>query len=96
MGFFDFLNKSRRTSEGDDVYEGETPPCPNCGSPLVKQYVYSELYCSDCHYGLEYEDDDDEGELLSVDDAALIWLSNGMDEDYTFGYTESELRSSLE
>jgi hypothetical protein len=27
-----------------------------------------------------------------VHDAADIWLSNGMDEDYMFGYSESDLR----
>ncbi len=31
-------------------------------------------------------------ESPSVWDAADIWLSNGMDEDYTFGYGEDELR----
>jgi hypothetical protein len=39
-------------------------------------------------------DDDDAGEdddeALSVEDAADIWFSNGMDEDYMFGYTEDE------
>lgn len=39
-----------------------------------------------------YEYDDDEGESLNVWDAADIWLSNGMDEDYMFGYSEEELR----
>lgn len=34
-------------------------------------------------------------EALSVDDAALIWASNGMDEDYDFGYTEDELLEAL-
>jgi hypothetical protein len=38
------------------------------------------------------EDDAESGESLSVYDAADIWLSNGMDEDYTFGYDERELR----
>jgi hypothetical protein len=27
-----------------------------------------------------------------VSDAADVWLSHGMDEDYTFGYDQSELR----
>jgi hypothetical protein len=31
-------------------------------------------------------------ETLSFSDAADIWLSNGMDEDYMFGYGEQELR----
>lgn len=47
----------------------------------------------------ELMDDDDEddydGERLSVDDAALIWASNGKDEDYMFGYTEDELEAAL-
>ena len=39
--------------------------------------------------------DDDEDESLSVYDAAFIWMSNGKDEDYTFGYTEEELEAAL-
>lgn len=41
------------------------------------------------------DDDDDDGETLSVYDAALIWASNGKDEDYMFGYTEEELEDAL-
>ncbi len=41
-----------------------------------------EGQCNDCY----------SSESLSVYDAADIWLSNGMDEDYTFGYDEDELR----
>jgi hypothetical protein len=33
---------------------------------------------------------------LSVWDAADIWLSNGGDEDYMFGYSEDELRHAAE
>lgn len=44
-------------------------------------------------YDYDYdEDDEDDSERLSLSDAADIWLSNGCDEDYTFGYTESQLR----
>lgn len=32
---------------------------------------------------------------FDVDDAALIWASNGKDEDYTFGYTEEELEEAF-
>lgn len=39
--------------------------------------------------------DDDDGETLSVWDAADIWASNGKDEDYTFGYSEDELEEAL-
>jgi len=45
--------------------------------------------------GLYDDDDDEDGESLSVYDAAEIWRSNGMDEDYTFGYSEDELRDAL-
>ena len=41
------------------------------------------------------EDYDDDDESLSVYDAALIWMSNGKDEDYTFGYSEDELEDAL-
>lgn len=40
-------------------------------------------------------EDDDDGETLDVYDAAEIWLSHGMDEDYTFGYDEDELEAAL-
>ena len=49
---------------------------------------YSSLYDEE-----ENEDDDDES--ISVYDAALIWASNGKDEDYMFGYTEEELEDAL-
>lgn len=42
-----------------------------------------------------YDYDDDEEESISVYDAALIWASNGKDEDYTFGYSEEELEDAL-
>lgn len=41
------------------------------------------------------EDDEDSEERLSVSDAALIWASNGKDEDYMFGYSEEELEDAL-
>jgi hypothetical protein len=34
------------------------------------------------------QDDDGDGESLSVHDAGDIWLSSGIDEDYTFGYVQ--------
>ena len=42
------------------------------------------------------DSDGDSGERLSVWEAKDIWLSNGMDEDYRFGYTEDELRRAAE
>lgn len=58
---------------------------------MVKKFVYSEMYCSECHYGL----DDDDDEALSVYDAAHIWASNGKDADYMFGYSSEELEAAL-
>ncbi|MCM1538748.1 MAG: hypothetical protein NC254_10160 [bacterium] len=43
----------------------------------------------------EFGEDEDDGERLSLYDAALIWASNGKDEDYTFGYSENELEDAL-
>lgn len=90
MGIFDIFKS--KDSEDEDLYTGETSPCPKCGTPLTKKYVYSDMYCTNCQYGL---DDDDDSEALSVYDAAEIWACNGKDEEYTFGYTESELEDAL-
>jgi predicted amidophosphoribosyltransferase len=80
--------------ESENEYHGETPPCPRCGMPLTKRYVFSEMYCENCRYGLD-DDCDDDSEAISVWDAAEIWASNGKDEDYTFGYSEDELEDAL-
>ena len=39
--------------------------------------------------------ENEEDEKISLDDAALIWFSHGMDEDYMFGYSEEELKKSI-
>jgi len=50
-------------------------------------------YSEDCRCMIgEDHDGDGSNESLSVHDAADIWLSSGMDEDQTFGYSASELR----
>lgn len=38
------------------------------------------------------EDQEVDGESLSLEEAKDIWLSHGMDGDYAFGYAEEELR----
>ncbi len=47
----------------------------------------------------EYMDYDeevfDDAQAISVDEAALIWASNGKDEDHTYGYSEDELEQAL-
>lgn len=91
MGLFDTFKK--KNWEEENVYTGETPSCPVCGTPLTKKYIFSEMYCDNCRYSLDGNDDEDES--LSVYDAALIWVSHGKDEDYTFGYSEEELEDAL-
>ena len=73
--------------------------CPTCGRRLrrLKDWTGSwdgETYVCD-YCAAEYDDDDVDDEELSVEDAALIWASNGKDEDYMFGYTEEELEDAL-
>lgn len=46
----------------------------------------------DYNRGASDDEDDGDDESLSVHDAADIWRSRGMDEDYMFGYSEDELR----
>jgi hypothetical protein len=44
----------------------------------------------------DYEEDEDgEEEAISEWDAADIWLSNGMDEDYTLDYDVNDLLNAL-
>ena len=79
---------------------GEYAECPQCGLVAHGEDEIEELFgyryghtkpqswCKACRSGSN-------SESLSVYDAALIWMSNGMDEDYTFGYSEDELRDAL-
>lgn len=52
-----------------------------------------------CTIGYDHNADGDaadvEDQRLDAYDAALIWASNGFDEDYTFGYSDDELRAAL-
>ena len=62
--------------------------CPVCGRRLNRfkdswgDWDGETYICPNC----ASDGNDESG--LSVYDAALIWLSHGKDEDYTFGYTE--------
>lgn len=79
--------------------------CPDCGHRMIRVKdswgiwdgsTYRCEYCAGSSDDYDYDEDDDEsGEGLSVYDAALIWASNGKDEDYTFGYSEEELEDAL-
>lgn len=55
----------------------------------------ASMMVGNCAAESSADEDEDEGEGLSVYDAALIWASNGKDEDYTFGYSEDELDDAL-
>lgn len=103
MGLFNIFKK-RDTDDSTMSYEekyawdgNESMTCPRCGGEMTKRYSYSAWWCENCHAGLDDddEDEDDYEESLSVYDAADIWLSNGQDEDYMFGYTEEELEDAL-
>ena len=100
MGLFDlFKGKSSSEESWEEKYAwdgNESMDCPRCGQPMTKRYSYSDWWCSNCHAGLDDDDDeDDDSEALSVYEAADIWMSNGKDEDYMFGYTEEELEDAL-
>ena len=82
--------------------------CDECGAYMNSQPGFTteddEWECTECGYvndvsedNIRYDDDEenDDSERISVDDAALIWASNGKDEDYMFGYTEEELEDAL-
>ena len=70
--------------------------------PKHQRFIFEEYneeghetgYCEDCRcmIGQDHDSDGSTSESLSLEDAADIWLSSGMDEDYAFGFSESELR----
>lgn len=72
--------------------------CDTCGHRL-RRYRDAwgnwdgETYICDYCSGQNEDEFDDEG--IDVYNAALAWLSNGRDEEYTFGYTEEELEDAL-
>lgn len=94
MGLF----RRKKRWEEENAWDGsDSMNCPRCGSAMTKRYSFSGWWCNECHAGLDDGDDYDydDGESLSVYDAALIWASNGKDEDYTFGFSEEELEDAL-
>ena len=80
--------------------------CLVCGGDM-KHIKDRDWVCTECgadawmgDYGClcfdaDLFDDEDDSEAISVYDAALIWASNGKDEDYTYGYSEDELEEAL-
>lgn len=83
--------------ECEDLVKEE---CPNCGGHMAKFLPLENVWeCEDCGscYEILYNDNDDDNECerISVYEAAMIWASNGKDEDYMFGYTKEELEDAL-
>lgn len=96
MSLFRKIAKTASDWESENAWDGdEYMECPRCGEPMTKKYKFSDWWCDNCHAGLDDDDDEDNGERLSVWDAADIWMSNGKDEDYMFGYTREELEDAL-
>lgn len=68
--------------------------CNVCGHRM-KKIDDDTYYCPWCAASEAEDEDDYDGETLSVWEAAEIWASHGKDEDYTFGYSEEELEDNL-
>lgn len=82
--YCDYCNEQLNNQSG--FYDGCIDwTCTKCGNvtPINETEI---IYNDDFD-----EDEDDDGESLSVWDAANIYFSNGCDEDYQFGYTHEEL-----
>lgn len=106
MSFFDFLIGALENASED---KGCDWFCDECGAFLNTQPGFTTRNdtwtCTECGSANDVSDDniiddndeDDEidSESISVYDAAEIWLSNGKDEDYMFGYSEEELEDAL-
>ena len=73
--------------------------CAECGyeNDVSENNIVEMIYNEYGHGSYKYEDNEyeDDEENISVYDAALIWISNGKDEDYMFGYSETELENAL-
>ncbi len=57
----------------------------------------AEMESQEREFGIcpDKEDYNSDAESYTAYDAALAWISHGMDEDYMFGYSEDELRDAL-
>lgn len=68
----------------------------DCRCTIGEDHNDYGILTADCNLGqdddMQESDTQDSDETLSVYGAAEIWMSHGMDEDYTFGYRDDELR----
>lgn len=88
------LFKRRDDGNGFDYYGETYSDVAYLGVFRDDQMPQTDSDCAQALIDLD-EADEYDGEVLSVYDAALIWVSNGKDEDYMFGYTEEELENAL-
>lgn len=90
------LAVSATKEKSDKSYSSDDENDQSDYDSIYNEYVSRKNAEYDYNTSDEYEDDDEDYETrLSVSDAADIWMSNGQDEDYMFGYSEEELRSAL-
>ena len=65
MGLLDIFKG--KSWEEENAFTGETPPCPECGEPMRKKYIFSDTCCENANcsnfYGLDNGDDDDDDGL---------------------------------
>lgn len=76
------------TVEGETTYENAVAD-ERCRCTIGEDHDQNGV-----PFDLREEDGDDDDEALSLGDAADIWRSRGMDEDYMFGYSDDELRNA--
>ena len=98
--YFETCEKCGKTF---DLIEDESTFDSNfswCNGTSLRDYWDKQILCAECALNtIESEqidnDNNNNDEELDVYNAALIWASNGKDEDYTFGYSEDELEDAL-
>jgi hypothetical protein len=65
-----------------------------CRCAIGVDHDASEITIS--QFDPDEDEDSEEGESLSVYEAAEIWRSHGEDGGYTFGYSDDELRRAAD
>lgn len=88
--------KHQRLTEISMATEGgeERRSYADCRCTIGHDHESSEVMLS--QFDPNEDEDDEEGEPLSVYDAADIWRSRGEDEDVAFGYSDEELRQAAD
>jgi hypothetical protein len=77
-----------------EVGDEERPYYAPCRCTIGVDHDASEITIS--QFDPDEDEDSEDGESLSVYEAADIWRSHGEDGGYTFGYSEDELRRAAD